>query len=249
MAKPPMQELQVVRSERITDNMLRITLGGNPPPAIPSDHESAYIKLVFPRGDGERPLLRTYTIRHQRPTEIDVDFALHGQMGPATAWAVNSQPGDRILIGGPGPKKLIEPDADWYLLAGDMTALPAISVNLQALPAHARGHAVLEVRSEADIQPLDHPESMIVHWEVNPQPDPDGAFLLSKIRALPWLEGQPAVWAACEFSSMRSLRRYFKQECGIPKSQLYVSSYWKIGLAEEDHKQAKLQDAEEAEAA
>ena len=77
MARPPTKELVVVRSTQLTEHMLRITLGGEQLAHLPEDQESAYIKLVFPKGEGERPLMRTYTIRHQRQAEIDVDFALH----------------------------------------------------------------------------------------------------------------------------------------------------------------------------
>jgi len=248
MAKPPLKELEVIRSSQITDHMLRITLGGDDIALFPEDQESAYIKLIFPQGEDERDLMRTYTIRHQRKTEIDVDFAIHDQMGPASSWAINAQPGDRILVGGPGAKKLIHQPADWYLLAGDMTALPAISVNLSQMPSNACGYAIIEVLSKADIQPLAHPDNVELHWVINPNPDPDGAVLLERIQALPWLPGQPAVWAACEFNSMRALRRFLKQECDVPKTQLYVSSYWKIGQSEDGHKIAKQQDSAQAEA-
>ena len=243
MGKPAMRELEVIRSTPVTEHMLRVTLGGENIGSIPEGQESAYIKLVFPRGEGERPMMRTYTIRHQRATEIDVDFALHDHAGPASAGAVSAQPGDRITIGGPGPKKLINMEADWFLLAGDMTALPAISVNLAELPADARGHAVIEVTSEADIQALEHPAGIELQWVVNAQPDPSGRPLLDKVASLPSLEGQVAVWAACEFGSMRALRAHLKQVHDIPKSHFYVSSYWKIGQSEDGHKLAKQQDA------
>ena len=92
--------------------------------------------------------MRTYTVSAQRDDEIDVDFALHEAEGPASMWARNAQAGDQVLVGGPGPKKLINNDADWFLLVGDMTALPAITVNLAQLPADARGYAVLEVTTD-----------------------------------------------------------------------------------------------------
>ncbi|MDI4661978.1 MULTISPECIES: siderophore-interacting protein [Cobetia] len=248
MGKPAMRELEVIRSAQVTEHMLRVTLGGENIDSIPEGQESAYIKLVFPRGEGERPMMRTYTIRHQRATEIDVDFALHDHAGPASSWAANAQPGDRITIGGPGPTKLINMEADGFLLAGDMTALPAISVNLAELPADACGHAVIEVISEADIQTLEHPPGIELHWLVNPQPDPEGRPLLEKVAALPRQEGQISVWAACEFGSMRALRAHLKQAYEIPKSHFYVSSYWKIGQSEDGHKLAKQQDAEAEEA-
>ncbi|OXY82882.1 siderophore-interacting protein [Oceanimonas doudoroffii] len=249
MLKSDLKELVVLASTHVSDNMLRITLGGDDIARLPADQESAYIKLVFPQEKGERPLLRTYTIRHQREAEIDVDFALHSPMGPATRWAVNARPGDRILVGGPGDKKMIYQPADWFLLAGDMAALPALSVNLARLPERARGYAVIEVVSEADIQDLSHPEHLRLHWVINPHPTPERSALLDKIQSLPRLDGDPAVWAACEFNAMRALRRYLKQEYDLAKSHLYISSYWKLDQSEDEHKVVKRQDSEQEAAA
>lgn len=241
MNRPAPRELEVIRSTYITPHMLRITLGGAGMAGFPADQASAYIKLLFPQA-GERPLMRTYTIRHHRAHEIDVDFVLHDTDGPASNWAKNAKLGDMIQIGGPGLKKLINLEADWFLLAGDMTALPAISVNLVQLPADAQGYAVIEVLTEADIQPLKHPENIELHWVINPSADPEGRPLVDKIAQLPWLAGDVAVWVACEFSSMRAIRRYFKQDYDLPKSHFYTSSYWKIGCNEGEHKLVKQQD-------
>lgn len=247
MAKPAPRELEVIRSTRLTPHMQRITLGGAEINSFPTDQESAYIKLMFPQPGEERPLVRTYTVRQQSDNTIDVDFALHGTsspetQGPASRWAEEAQPGDRILVGGPGPRKLLNPDADWFLLAGDMTALPAISVNLALLPKDAQGYAVIEVVDESDIQALQHPEHIELIWVINPSASDQHYPLRDKIEQLNWLPGQPAVWTACEFNTMRALRQFFKQEKAIPKSHLYISSYWKIGSSETQHKVAKRED-------
>ena len=248
MATRPITELEVIRSTRLTKHMLRITLGGDGLSTFPENQESAYVKLLFPQPDNEQPLKRSYTIRHQRPMELDIDFVLHNPKGPASSWAVQAKSGDLILVSGPGPRKLIHHAADWFLLVGDMAALPSISVNLEQLPPDSVGHAVIEIPCEDDIQTLIHPRGMELHWEVNPQPDPSGEFLLSRLQRLPWLAGQPAVWAACEFSSMRKLRGFFRQEKQIPTSHLYLSSYWKLGQPDEGHKQAKRLDNEREQA-
>ncbi|MCT7655619.1 siderophore-interacting protein [Oceanimonas sp. NS1] len=247
MPKSDLKELVVLASSYVSDNMLRITLGDDIA-RLPADQESAYIKLVFPQEKGERPLLRTYTIRHQRQAEIDVDFALHSPMGPATRWAVNARPGDRILVGGPGDKNDLP--ARRLVFAGRRHGrLPALSVNLARLPERARGYAVIEVVSEADIQDLSHPEHLRLHWVINPHPTPERSALLDKIQSLPRLDGDPAVWAACEFNAMRALRRYLKQEYDLAKSHLYISSYWKLDQSEDEHKVVKRQDSEQEAAA
>ena len=160
---------------------------------------------------------------------------------------MNAQPGNRILIGGPGPKKLINMNADWFLLAGDMTALPAIKINLAHLPGDACGYVVLEVVDESDIQPLNPPPNIELHWVVNPSADISGSALLDRIEQLSWLPGQPAVWAACEFHSMRALRKHFKLQHQWPKGYLYISSYWKFGSTEDQHKIEKRDDAQAAQ--
>ncbi|WP_027854189.1 siderophore-interacting protein [Marinobacterium litorale] len=247
MAKPAPRELEVIQSSRITPNMQRITLGGSAMAEFPSDQQSAYIKLYFPKGEAEKPDVRTYTIRHQRDGEIDVDFNLHddGSSGPASLWARNTRPGDRILVGGPGPKKMINQEADWFLLVGDMTALPAISVNLAQLPEHAMGHAVIDVMDPADIQTLERPLGIQLHWLVNPSPDPKGERLVEHVRMLALPDGTPSVWAACEFSSMKQLRQHLREALKVPREQLYISSYWKLGQSEAQHKVTKSRDAEQ----
>lgn len=244
MSRPAPRTLYVIASRYVTPHMLRVTLGGPNISEFPADQESAYIKLIFPLADNPRGLMRTYTVRHQRADAFDVDFVLHEEAGPASHWAKHARPGDSILIGGPGPKKLVDNSADWFLIAGDMTALPAISVNLEQLPANAQGHAVIEVISEDDIQPLEHPAGLQVHWLVNAQSGERSEVLADHVRQLDWLPGRPSIWAACEFSGMRALRRHLKDERQVDRKDLYISSYWKLGSSEDQHKVAKREDAD-----
>lgn len=245
MTRPAPRTFTVLGKQTVTPRMLRITLGGEGMKTFPDDQASAYVKLMLPVAGRARPLLRTYTVRAQRADAIDIDFALHGDDGdgPASRWAVQSRVGDRIDIGGPGPKKLADPDAEWIVLTGDMTALPAISVNLEHLPATARGYAVIEVTDETDIQPLPAPAGMQLQWVVNPRPG-QATPLLDAIAALDWPQGRVSVWAACEFTSMRALREHFRQVRGVERSAIYISSYWKLGSDEDNHKVIKRNDAD-----
>lgn len=246
MPKPSPRKLTVIRSQQLTPNMKRVTLGGSDLEDFPPNQESAYLKLQVPDGKEGSLVTRTYTVRKHREdlNELDVDFFMHGDGGPASAWAAHVQPGDEITVGGPGGKKLVDFSADWFLLAGDMTALPAISVNIEQLPAHARGYAVIEILHESDIQTFQTPTAFDIQWVINPSPAKENTFLVDHLQQLTWLEGRPYIWAACEFSSMRALRRYFKEEKNVAKKDLYVSSYWKRGLSEEQHKKVKRADAE-----
>lgn len=246
MPRPAPRTLRVISSTRVTPHMLRITLGGDEIDSFPADQESAYIKLIFPVPGSDGTLMRTYTVRHQRAEQFDVDFVLHDDAGPASQWAKDARPGDSIIVGGPGPKKLVDNSADWFLVIGDMTALPAISVNLEQLPADACGHAIIEVIDERDIQPLKHPAGVELHWLINPHPGEDSQLLVNGVRNLVWLPGRPSIWAACEFSGMRALRQHFRDERQVDRKNLYISSYWKLGSSEDQHKLAKREDADAA---
>lgn len=245
MAKPQPRDLEVLRCEYVTPNMRRITLGGSGLEGFPPEQDSAYIKLFL--GDsklGKKPLMRTYTIRAQREqdNEVDIDFVIHGDEGPASVFAMQAKVGDPVTIAGPGPVKLVDMSADWFFIIGDMTALPAASVSVENLPANARGYAVFEVLTEADRQDLPCHENFQIHWVINPHPDKENSCLVDKVTALPWLDGRPSVWAACEFTGMRALRKYFKQDRQVGKEEIYVSSYWKRGLSEDQHKKVKQLD-------
>lgn len=241
----PPRQLVVTRITDVTPNMRRITLGGDDLADFPHDQESGYVKLVLEH-DGET-VRRTYTVRKFNPDtrELDIDFVLHGDEGPASAWAMHASVGDAIPVGGPGPKKLVDFSADWFLIAGDMTALPALSVNVEQLPRNARGYVAIEILDSGDVQELPFPEGVEVHWVVNPHPSEDHHPLLDKIREFEFLPGKPSMWVAGEFHTSRAIRRYLKFEKNVQRDELYASSYWHIGLSEDRHKVAKSADVDE----
>lgn len=146
--------------------------------------------------DELRHPIRTYTARTARNDlrELDVDMVLHGDGGPASAWAGCAQVGDSLVVLGPnrehdGPSGGIDfvppAHADRLLLAGDETAAPAIAGILERLPRDARGEAVIEVPVTGDSIPVDAPAGVTVRWLPR-----DGAAHGSLL--------VPAVQAACK---------------------------------------------------
>ncbi|MGP8308820.1 siderophore-interacting protein [Vibrio sp. YIC-376] len=251
--KPQPKELVVTHTETITPNMQRLTLQGEALSQFPADCEGGYIKLLFnemggtdlqPVSEENRPLMRTYTIRRFYPetSSIEVDFVRHItqdlQCGFAARWAMSVQKGDVINIVGPGTISNLNTEADWFFMAADMTALPALSAKIRTLPEEAKGYAVISVISAADIQPLHAPAGMELIWLT------EGQALAEAVRELEWLEGDAAVWCACEFDSMRALRQYFRNEKEVDRENIYISSYWKQGVSEDGHKVIKREDAE-----
>ncbi len=247
--RPPPRDLDVQGKQYVTPNMLRITLGGPGLSGFPHQSDGGYVKLrLFPGGAGSAAVVRTYTIRAQREGSIDVDFAMHddsaGHAGPATQWARDVSIGAQIAVGGPGAAKPLPPRRAFYAVAGDMTALPAITVNLAHLPVDARGYVALEVQSREDIQPLDCPPGITVDWLVNPDPGTQPDLLADAMRAAIVDEPDLYGWVACEFGGMQKLRDLLRGERSLGSDALYISSYWKLGLIEDEHKRVKREDAE-----
>jgi len=250
--RPAPRQLIVTDKQAVTPNMLRVTLGGPALVDFPPAQDGGYLKLrMAPDHGSNKPVVRTYTIRSQRPVkggcELDVDFALHtdanGHAGPATDWAVGTSAGEVLEVGGPGLAKPLPPGRDFYLIAGDMTSLPAISVNLAALPAEAKGFAAIEIASGDDAQDLSRPVGVEVIWLVK-QPGTRPELLADTMREAGWPNGSVHAWVACEFAAMRHLRAYLREERGLGPDALYISSYWQAGSTEDLHREVKRADLE-----
>ncbi len=247
MARPEPRILTVTDSVRITPNMHRVTLGGKGLAGFPQDQSGGYIKLMLPGREGGKFFVRTYTIANQSETGLDVDFALHGsdeQSGPATDWAINAHVGDTVKIGGPGEAKPLPKGRGPFLLVGDMTSMPAISVNLAALPEDATGDAIILIRDQEDKQELGKPAGLTIHWLADADLGTNPALLADAVGQLPSPDKLAYAWVACEFESMKLLRQYLRVEQGFGPERLYISSYWKCGLIEDEHKEIKRADAQ-----
>jgi iron complex transport system ATP-binding protein len=113
--------------------------------------------------------------------DVDVDGgaagAAHRTGGPAASWALAAKPGDSITIIGPNNRAAhcvtaeTYPGIEWrpglaqrVLLAGDETAVPAISAILGSLPRGITGHAFLEVPEAGDFQDLDTDADIEITW-------------------------------------------------------------------------------------
>ncbi|RYU70509.1 siderophore-interacting protein [Aliivibrio finisterrensis] len=256
--KPSPRVLTVVNNLQLTANMQRITFKADDLSDFTMETEGGYIKLLFNENggtelseiaEGTRPMMRTYTVRNLRKeqNELDVDFVRHHHEntvmsaetgGFASAWSQNAVNGDTISIAGPGSIKGLNHNADWFFLVADMTALPALSAKLEALPATEVGYAVIEINHQSDKQTLTKPQGLELVWVIKS----DAQDLTDTVRAQEWKVGRVSVWCACEFNQMRTLRTYFRNEKEVDKDDLYISSYWKQGCTEDGHKVAKHED-------
>ena len=259
--RTPPRLAEVKQTRRVTPNMIRVTFSGQAMLGFPTDAASANIKLLLPHkhqdeamyvaslsGEGEKPIKRTYTVVEYRDSnnELDIDFALHADSdaGPATRFALSAKPGDKVAIAGPSGTKLVDTAADWFLIAGDMTAIPAIEANLNQLPVNAAGYIVIEIQEAEDKRAFDLPNNMSIRWLINPEPQSGTSKLASVVKMLDWLEGTPSVWIAGEATTVRELRSYFAKTKQLDREHRYTSGYWIIGQDEDAFQTVKRQDAD-----
>ncbi|MCK8642863.1 siderophore-interacting protein [Mycobacterium colombiense] len=282
MAGRPLQCFEVVGTEQLTPHMVRIVLGGKDFDAfVPSKFTDSYVKLVFVADDVDvaalpepltldsfadlppekKPSVRTLTVRRVdiEKRRITLDVVVHGEHGIAGQWASTAQPGQSIYLMGPGGAYTPDPAADWHLLAGDESALPAIAAALEALPSSAVGKAFIEVADPEDEIPLTAPEGVEVHWvyrggraDLVPEDRAgDHAPLIEAVTSAPWLPGQVHVFIHGEAQAvMHNLRPYIRKERGVDaKWASSISGYWRRGRTEETFRQWKkeLAQAESAD--
>jgi len=249
--------VHVKNSVRLTPNMHRVTLHGDGLADFPACHEGAHVKIMLPApaqserdfarqiAEGpKRPITRTYTIRHHRPdvNELDIDFALHPD-GRACRWAVTAAAGDFIAIAGPSAKKMTDFSASWFLLTADMTAIPAAAAVLEDMPDSAVGHAVFEIASDEDRQPVNAPPGIDIEWVVGNGCAVPCTCQVDAVRDLSWRDGAPGVFIAGESGAMKAVRQFLCEERGIDRRCMYASAYWKIGMREDQHRKLKALEA------
>ncbi|AEK38196.1 MAG: SIP domain-containing protein [Corynebacterium sp.] len=206
------------------------------------------------------PLVRTYTIRAWRPEagehgEVDIDFVKHG-VGVATTWAYRTRPGESVHMVGPTLTKGLPAGADWTLIAGDDTTVPAIARYLDELPTDAKATVFIEVAEDAhryDILAGRDLPGVTVTWLVrHGAPGESAPLLLDAIKTLPadlWETGQCFAWIAGEQSIVRDMRRHLVGERGMDKAWIDFTGYWRKETVVAMEDDAAVPDPERNESA
>ncbi|MDC3091474.1 siderophore-interacting protein, partial [Rickettsiales bacterium] len=215
--------IKVLNKKKVTPNMLRITFTHEDLFDFPNNEKGGYVKLLFKDKSTNTELVRPYTIRdfRKKRLELDIDFAIHSKdSGYASNWAAEAKVGDQIYISGPGAKNLVDLNSNWFFLVGDMSALPAISVNIEELDENSTGFAIIEIPTKEDKQEIIKPENFTIDWLVNSDLKKSSERLLEKVKLVKWLTDNPFVWVACEFNTMKVLRNFFQNEKKIKKKNM-----------------------------
>ncbi|TLQ45811.1 siderophore-interacting protein [Streptomyces marianii] len=269
--------LQVVRTRRLGPSLIRVTFEGEAlrgfasggrdqslslflphpgqeEPVIPlPGEEDMYARLGAWRAlpDDERAVLRSYTVREQRPDagehgELDIDFAVHEDGGPACRWAQTASAGDRVTVLGPATadntavRFRLPEDADSVVIWADETALPAVSAILEWLPAGIRAQVWIEVPHAGDRIEPETAADAAVTWLVRDEGAPPA---VEALRAAEFTGSAPYAWIAGESGSVKALRRHLVNERGLDRRRVTFVGYWRKGLSEDALREAPDDDA------
>jgi len=249
--------LTVTSTEAVTPTLRRVWFRSDDLSAfVGSEDTDRYLKLVFPRpgvelpeglspremrgvvAPDDLPVVRTYTALFPDVAAgtLAIDFVVHGDQGVAGPWAQRARPGDVLEVNGPGGGYRPDPTADAHLLAGDDSALPAITAAVAALPADAVGQVFVLVDS-ADHEPaLVAPDGVTLTYLHRRS----GHVLGDAVRAWPWPGGRVQVFVHGEADEvMHGVRPYLLRERGVARADASISGYWRHGRTEEGFREWK----------
>ncbi|MDV5145837.1 siderophore-interacting protein [Streptomyces sp. SBC-4] len=269
--------LQVDRTRRLGPSLVRVTFTGEDlkrfaaggrdqslslflphpgqeaPVLPPLDDPDMYAILGAWRAmpDDERAVMRSYTVREQRtdPNEMDIDFAIHADGGPACRWAGRAAPGDRVVVLGPavaantGVRFQLPEDADSVLIWADETALPAAAAILEWLPAETRAQVFLEVPYSGDRMELVTEADATVTWLVREEGAPSA---VDAVRGAELPGEAPYVWIAGESGAVKALRRHFVRDRELDRRRVTFVGYWRKGLSEDALREVPDETQEDA---
>ena len=233
--------VRVKSRKTVTPLMVRITFDTADFGDFALRYPAHAVKLFVPQAGSDAGVARTYTVRRHDPDlhEMDVDFLLHGH-GPAAAWAQQAGAGDTIELAGPRAGFDRHAQADWQLMIGDATAIPAIATMIESLPAGDRAVAYIAVRDAQEEQPITtRADARIVWVHVDTDHvDQTASALDEALDAAQWPDGEAQVFIAAESSVVRRLRARFPKAGDTGQAprvaQLHATGYWKRG-AEDYH--------------
>lgn len=223
--RSPTHRGRVIGSAAVTPRMRRVTVQADSMVGV--ELRPAQDVELHLREESGRRVKRRYTIRQARPDlgELDLDVLLHGA-GPGSHWGATAAAGDEVEFQGPRGKLRLTA-ADWHLLVGDESALPAILAICEALPAGERAIAVVEVHDDED--EVAFPDGATVHWVHRGDAAPGTPDLLTPVvSALTLPDGAGHGYLMGETRAMVALRALL-EERGLPHEAVFVKGYWNLG--------------------
>lgn len=206
---------RVLRREPVSEHLVRLVLGGDGLAGFTSTGTpDEWVGLIVP-GQFQS---RYYTVRSWQDGELTLDVVVHDR-GLVTEWARRDCVGDTVGVTEPKGSYAPPPEAQWLMLVGDLTALPAM-----ARIAETTG--ISDVRIWAEV-----PDDLSAYlpgdvtW-LEP-PGPGQSALAAVVEGLDWPDDDGYFWMGGESAQMRAVRKHLMHERGLPSAAYDVMGYWR----------------------
>lgn len=243
---PPFRRVVVDAVEQLTPFMHRVVLAGPELAGFTLAAPAASVRLLlatsvggtiemptwtgnqFELRDGRRAPIRTFTPRHFEAAQrrLTLDIVLH-ERGVASDWARTAAAGDIVAVSGPGRGYPIDPGCESYLLAGDETAIPAMSQLLEWIPLDASLAVHVELSHAGARLALPNHVGATVEWHLRRNGAEPGAAFATAVESTAELPA--AVWVAGEAAAVQRVRRHLFDERGVARDRVSAHGYWKHG--------------------
>ncbi|WP_110241995.1 siderophore-interacting protein [Nocardioides gilvus] len=206
---------EVLRREQLSEHLVRLVLGGEGlGDFVSTDLPDEWVGLVVP-GQFQ---VRYYTVRSWDGSEMVLDVVVH-ETGLVTEWARGDCVGETVTITEAKASFAMPDEAQWVLLVGDLTALPAMARITESVKVPTRIWA--EVPDDlAGYLPV----GSDVTWLDTP---PGGSALAETVETIDWPQGSGYFWMAGESAQMRAIRKHLMRVRQMPSSDYDVMGYWR----------------------
>ncbi len=211
-------DAQVLGREQVSDHLVRLTLGG---PGLAGFESTGipdeWVGLVVP-GQFQS---RYYTVRSWTGGELGLDVVVH-ETGLVTEWAQLDVVGQSVTVTEPKGSFDMPAGAQWLLLVGDLTALPAMARIAESVAVSTRTWAEVPDDLAAYL-----PAGTDVSWLAPPAAGQSA--LAEVVEAIDWPAGEGYFWMAGESGQMRAIRKHLMRVRHLPSTAYDVMGYWRAG--------------------
>ena len=206
-------DAQVLRRAQLSPHLVRLTLAvdGFASTGVPDE----WVGLVVP-GQFQ---VRYYTVRSYDGRELVLDVVVH-EVGLVTEWASRDCVGDTVVVTEPKGSFEAPAEAQWLMLVGDLTAMPAMARIAETVDLPVRVWAQV-----ADDLPGYLPPRAEVTWLG------DHDSLADVVAALGWPDTPGYFWMAGESADMRAIRKHLMRDRRLPATAYDVMGYWRAASA------------------
>lgn len=249
---------RVTATQWLTPRMVRVVLAGEGLDGFdPGGHTDAYINAAFPAPDADPtapfdvaatggprtqwPARRRYTVRRWDAGRgrLTIDVVVHGDEGVGGPWAARARPGHVLVFTGPNGAYRPDPSADWHLLVGDESALPAIAASLEAVPAAAPVVVRLLCDGPDHEVDLTCPGDLDLRWLHRTGGAGDAGLLASAVAGLTFPAGRVHAFVHGEAEETRAVRRHLLADRGVDRGDVSASPYWRRDMTDEAWRRVK----------